>query len=125
MPEAVVVTDVHRHVIRIRVPVAGTTVVDPGCDTETGIGALAAGLAQRDRAWKNIRSVVVTHAHFDHAGLAGRLQRDGATLVMERWEPATLAGGPRITDDAMITGDTVLPVGDLGLDSAGSTRTTT
>src|SRR5688500_15850004 len=38
-----------------------------------GLGALEAGLHQHGYALRDISRIVVTHAHIDHYGLAGRL----------------------------------------------------
>jgi glyoxylase-like metal-dependent hydrolase (beta-lactamase superfamily II) len=63
------------------------TIVDCGvCRPDLpdgGIGALEAGLEQAGYALRDVPRIVVTHAHIDHYGLAGRLMElTGAELLM-------------------------------------------
>jgi glyoxylase-like metal-dependent hydrolase (beta-lactamase superfamily II) len=66
---------------RVNTYVAGTTVVDPGPDSEEAWDALVDGLADCGRSPADIEQVLITHAHLDHFGLASRLREYGATVV--------------------------------------------
>nr|WP_274635996.1 MBL fold metallo-hydrolase [Microbacterium bovistercoris] len=67
------------------------TVIDPGWDSDAVISALDAFLARIDRRLADVRTVVVTHAHPDHIGSAGRLRSaSGARVVLGRREQASI-----------------------------------
>ena len=66
-------------------------VVDPGWETAEGWDALVDGLASVGASPAGVTGVVVTHAHADHLGLAGRLrQESGAWIAMHPAEATTL-----------------------------------
>lgn len=52
---------------------AGVAIVDPG--PSTGLQALEAGLQAQGIAWPDVRALVLTHIHLDHAGATGTLVR--------------------------------------------------
>src|ERR1700741_703636 len=63
------------------------TLVDCGiwrpAEPDGGLAALEAGLEQAGYALRDVSRIIVTHAHIDHYGLAGRLmERTGAALWM-------------------------------------------
>lgn len=49
----------------------GVALVDPG--PSTGLGALEAGLRAQGIGWTDVRALVLTHIHLDHAGATGTL----------------------------------------------------
>ncbi len=49
----------------------GITLIDPG--SERGLGPLEDGLRALGISWKDVRHVVVTHVHLDHAGGVGAI----------------------------------------------------
>ena len=58
-----------------------TALVDTGVATEAVREQLAAGLAEHGVGFADLDAVVLTHWHYDHAGLAGELQAaSGATV---------------------------------------------
>jgi glyoxylase-like metal-dependent hydrolase (beta-lactamase superfamily II) len=62
-------------------------VVDPGEDTEANLRRLEDALAAYGRRIDDVASVIVTHFHHDHLGLARRLRaRSGSALVMHERE---------------------------------------
>lgn len=79
-----------------RLATGGTLLVDAGWEPDGdpeawgSIEAQAAGLGFSAR---EVRVVVVTHEHIDHAGLAARWARDGARIVAARAATAALAAG--------------------------------
>lgn len=61
----------------------GLTLVDCGWKADDVRVALDAGLAEIDASLADVRRLLVTHAHFDHYGLAASLRRAGVpTLYM-------------------------------------------
>jgi glyoxylase-like metal-dependent hydrolase (beta-lactamase superfamily II) len=78
---------------------SGFLLVDCGMDTEP---CIAAWNAARDRlgfSWTDVRQVLLTHMHPDHAGLTARiLEWSGAELLMHR-EELRLLEETTVTDD--------------------------
>jgi glyoxylase-like metal-dependent hydrolase (beta-lactamase superfamily II) len=75
----------------------GVALIDTGWPTGHGWSALLAGIARTGHEVTDVRQVLVTHAHADHLGLAGRIREvSGARIGMHPAEAATLAraGGP-------------------------------
>lgn len=63
----------------------GYTVIDPGLRTDEALDTWEKALRALDMSWTDIRSVVLTHQHPDHYGLAGYMQeRCGAPVRMTR-----------------------------------------
>ena len=71
----------------------GPVVVDPGPQGEGHAGRLDAALAELGHGPEDVALVVLTHAHFDHAGGAARLQRLGARVVAGAGDLAALRAG--------------------------------
>src|SRR5687767_2677358 len=83
--------------------------VDCGVATPDSDAALIAGLDEAGVAWRDIRTVLITHCHPDHVGnLIAVLDRTGARLLMHRLESDLLA---RISqaNDRGTRFDTLLP----------------
>jgi len=71
-------------------------VVDPGSDTDDNWRLLLAAVAEVSPDG-DVGSVIVTHLHPDHLGLARRLREaTGAPLVLHEREAVTLAAGPPV-----------------------------
>jgi len=83
---------------------AGYTLVDCGWKADDVLAALHAALAACGLSFADVACVAITHAHFDHYGLAGTLRRAGLPeLAMHRldWHFAQLLlGDPVFVDQA-------------------------
>ncbi len=63
----------------------GFTVVDPGLHTEEALAAWDAFLSEKGIRYPDIHTIVLTHQHPDHYGLAGLFQRRaGAPVLISR-----------------------------------------
>ena len=61
--------------------------IDCGWGGEIAFTSLSQQLAQLEVGFRDISQIIVTHAHFDHFGLAGRIkQLSNATIYMHRQE---------------------------------------
>lgn len=70
----------------------GYLLVDSGIATGECFDALEAGLAERGIAWRDIRTLFLTHLHPDHIGWSWKiLELTGARLMMHRAEVEYLA----------------------------------
>ena len=88
----------------------GIALVDPG--PEARMPALRAGLVAIGRSLEDVRAILLTHIHLDHATAAGRIVREapGAAVIVHSVgaphmaDPARLlASARRIYGDAMAT----------------------
>lgn len=71
----------------------GVHLIDPGVDTDPNWQRLETHLAARGRSTSDIRSVIVTHLHFDHLGMGARVRAaSGAEVVLHRLEQAAIDG---------------------------------
>jgi glyoxylase-like metal-dependent hydrolase (beta-lactamase superfamily II) len=70
----------------------GVTVVDSGLPAMWG--ALLDSLRSLGRGLENVQAVVLTHAHFDHLGLARRLRREHQVPVWVHPGDAFIAHHP-------------------------------
>ncbi|MBS3178377.1 MULTISPECIES: MBL fold metallo-hydrolase [unclassified Pseudoclavibacter] len=69
----------------------GVHVVDPGSGSDENLGVLTAAIAATGHRLDQVRSIIVTHLHHDHLGLAERLRSaTGAPIVLHRAEQAAL-----------------------------------
>jgi len=76
----------------------GITVIDPGVADDANLDRLVAQLEAIGSRGADIRSVVVTHLHHDHLGLAGRLRDEfGATVAIGRAEQEAII---RLSEEA-------------------------
>jgi len=66
---------------------AGVHIIDPGWDSDENIEVLAAELAGLRRSLSDVRTVIATHSHPDHLGLAPRLRElSGAVVIVSARE---------------------------------------
>jgi len=68
------------------------------CGPEVCIGGLKAGLAEHGLALADLRHIVLTHIHLDHAGAAGALVREHPGLQVHVSE----IGAPHLVDPARL-----------------------
>lgn len=70
----------------------GLVLLDTGWNAEDSWQALVAGLESIGAALPDVRGVLVSHMHFDHVGLAGRVREaSGAWVAMHPADRAVLA----------------------------------
>lgn len=85
----------------------GPVLIDPGWPDDAAWEGLVAGLATAGFAPSDVDGVLVSHAHSDHHGLAGRVrERSGCWIGMHPRDAATLRGyrdpaTVRTRDDAL------------------------
>ena len=69
----------------------GFMLIDSGVATAECFQVLEAALAERGVAWRDVRTLLLTHYHPDHIGLSWKiLELTGARLVMHRADAAYL-----------------------------------
>ncbi|MBI2853396.1 MAG: MBL fold metallo-hydrolase [Chloroflexi bacterium] len=66
----------------------GWLMVDTGWSTPDAFNSLEQGLKSLRLSFKDIETIVITHAHLDHFGLAGRIKQASprAELICHQWE---------------------------------------
>lgn len=73
----------------------GVALIDTGIATPTTRNDLTAGLKAHGYGFGDIDTVVLTHWHMDHSGLAGEIQREsGATIFAHEVDAPLAAGTP-------------------------------
>jgi glyoxylase-like metal-dependent hydrolase (beta-lactamase superfamily II) len=78
----------------------GLVLLDPGWNADESWQALVTGLTAIGASPEDVRGVLVSHMHFDHLGLAGRVRAaSGAWVAMHPADRAVVAG-PRMSDPA-------------------------
>ena len=88
----------------IRDAVGGVHVIDPGYNSVDNWGGLAFAMQRIGHSMTDVASIIITHLHGDHTGMAERLRKSagGARIVMHRDEQAALdlvsASGPVAPD---------------------------
>ena len=78
--------EVNLHLLRDH---AGYTLIDTGPNTLQAVAALESELADLGVSWESIHTILITHYHSDHCGLAAEVRRrSGANIYMDRqdWE---------------------------------------
>src|SRR3989442_12489925 len=68
------------------------------CGPSTTIGALKAGLAERSLSLTDVRHLLLSHIHLDHAGAAGTLVREHPALQVHVPE----IGAPHLVDPSRL-----------------------
>ena len=76
----------------------GVTIVDPGWQVEGGLSFIEQFLAGIGRELRDVRSIVVTHAHPDHIGMAGALREaSGAQIMMHSKEQHSMKAAAEVS----------------------------
>lgn len=60
----------------------GYVLIDTGWPSQEALDALKAGLAEMGLGLKDITTILVTHGHVDHLGLAGQIREHGGAQVL-------------------------------------------
>jgi glyoxylase-like metal-dependent hydrolase (beta-lactamase superfamily II) len=82
----------------------GDILIDTGWDSVESLAALQQGLKEDRLSFKHIQTVVVTHIHPDHYGLASKIKQIcGATVTMHRIE-AELIGSRYVDSGELLQG---------------------
>lgn len=84
----------------------GVAIVDPG--PTTTMAALEEALAARGFGWRDIRAILITHIHLDHAGATGCLLReapDALVYVHERGAPHLIDPSKLLVSAGRLYGD--------------------
>jgi glyoxylase-like metal-dependent hydrolase (beta-lactamase superfamily II) len=71
---------------------SGCLLIDTGTNTPATAATLQASLAQLGLTFTDLRYVVITHFHSDHAGLAGLIQQHSAAQVLMHAESERFLG---------------------------------
>ncbi|MEW6347767.1 MAG: MBL fold metallo-hydrolase [Thermodesulfobacteriota bacterium] len=90
-------TEIHRIEVPLPFPIkrvncyyirdSSPTLIDTGINSEQDFEAIAGALAGLGDSVRNLRRIIATHGHGDHAGLAGRLAREsGAEVFVHPWD---------------------------------------
>jgi glyoxylase-like metal-dependent hydrolase (beta-lactamase superfamily II) len=94
----------------------GLGLVDAGWGSDEAWTALTEGLGSIGATAADVRGVLVTHLHYDHLGLAGRIrQASGAWIAMHPAD-AAVVGSERFRDPAVAAAAEVAFLVSLGAD---------
>jgi len=86
---------------------AGLVLLDTGWDADESWQALVAGLESIGASPRDVLGVLVSHMHFDHVGLAGRVRdASGAWVAMHPADREVLAGGRFIDPQIAVAQET-------------------
>lgn len=77
-------------------PAGGIALVDPG--PEARLEALRAGLAELGHSLRDVRAILLTHIHLDHATAAGAIVREAPGTIVH----VHAAGAPHMADPARL-----------------------
>jgi glyoxylase-like metal-dependent hydrolase (beta-lactamase superfamily II) len=67
------------------------TLIDTGVNTPECLEAITSGIRNAGGSLHGLRRIILTHAHSDHAGLAGRLAHiSGAEVFLHRWDASKI-----------------------------------
>jgi glyoxylase-like metal-dependent hydrolase (beta-lactamase superfamily II) len=79
----------------LRDSTGGIHIIDPGWDSDANWAGLEAALSSLGATAAAVRSIIGTHRHPDHVGMADRLRRvSGAPLILHEAESTSAASGP-------------------------------
>ena len=76
------------------------TLIDTGWDSDTAFNSINRQLAEVGVGFHDISQIVITHAHFDHYGLVGRIKQiSGAKLYLHQLEQEVFRTRYTVTED--------------------------
>jgi glyoxylase-like metal-dependent hydrolase (beta-lactamase superfamily II) len=76
------------------------TLIDTGWDSDTAFNSINRQLAEVGVGFHDISQIVITHAHFDHYGLVGRIKQiSGAKLYLHKLEQEVFRTRYTVTED--------------------------
>ena len=102
---------------------SGLVLLDPGWNSEESWEELCSGLRSIGADVSDVRGVLVSHMHFDHCGLAGRVrERSEAWIAMHPADRAVLAQ-PGARDARLMAARQVSFLCSLGAPSAEAVQT--
>jgi glyoxylase-like metal-dependent hydrolase (beta-lactamase superfamily II) len=75
------------------------TLIDTGVNSPEGLGVLAEEISAAGGRLEGVERIILTHAHTDHIGFAGKLAHiSGAGVFVHRWDlPKIVSGRPEET----------------------------
>jgi glyoxylase-like metal-dependent hydrolase (beta-lactamase superfamily II) len=108
-----------KYVVCYTIEVAGgLVIIDPGWDEESSYRSLVSGLSTVGATVSDVRGVIVTHAHPDHHGLAGRVRDESGAWVALHPADAELFGGDDAIDKMLAVNERWLRAAGAGVDGA-------
>lgn len=79
---------------------AGYTMIDTGWDSDESFNSLRRQLAEIGVSFPDISRIIVTHAHFDHYGLVGKVKKlSGAKIYMHHLDQEIFHTRYAVTDE--------------------------
>jgi glyoxylase-like metal-dependent hydrolase (beta-lactamase superfamily II) len=81
---------------------SGLTIVDAGWNTDDAWSALNAGLVEAGGSISDVQSVLVTHIHPDHYGLAGRVRDESGAWIGLHPDDAAMLQGRYVDVDELL-----------------------
>jgi glyoxylase-like metal-dependent hydrolase (beta-lactamase superfamily II) len=76
------------------------TLIDTGWDSDTAFNSINRQLAEVGVGFRDLSQIVITHAHFDHYGLVGRIiQMSGAKLYLHKLEQEVFRTRYTVTEE--------------------------
>jgi glyoxylase-like metal-dependent hydrolase (beta-lactamase superfamily II) len=80
----------------------GFILIDTGWNSDTAFNSLGRELAAIGATYRDIKQIIVTHAHSDHYGLADRVrQASGAKIALHRRDAELLESRYSMTDESL------------------------
>jgi glyoxylase-like metal-dependent hydrolase (beta-lactamase superfamily II) len=87
------------------------TLIDVGPNTEEAFTALRAGVEALGLRLDAIKRIIISHAHEDHYGQAGRVQEiSGAEVLLHAWEIDKVAGKNSLDEHRVLLNRAGVPV---------------
>jgi glyoxylase-like metal-dependent hydrolase (beta-lactamase superfamily II) len=101
----------------------GLVLLDTGWPADTAWDALVAGLAAIGASLPDIRGVLVSHMHLDHAGLAGRVRDASGAWIAMHPADRTVIANPNLRDPVRFAARETAYLRALGASAEEATAT--